>query len=87
MTVVPALISADAPTGDAAAAQADGPVPPLRTYHITVVWPPGTGSFPGHCMDGGRSASGTAAVSPAAVLAAGTPRNRYGTAPMPGWTT
>src|SRR3954447_9300276 len=36
-------------------------------------------------MDGGRSASGTTAVSPVPVLADGTPLNLYGTAPTPGW--
>src|SRR3954466_14810708 len=38
-------------------------------------------------MPGGRSASGTTAVSPAAVFADGTPLNLYGTVPTPGWTT
>src|SRR5690349_117353 len=38
-------------------------------------------------MVGGRRASGTTAVSPAAVFADGTPLNLYGIVPTPGWTT
>src|SRR5687767_14375888 len=46
---------------------------------------PGRRPAPRQRIDGGRSASGTTAVSPAAVFADGTPLNVYGTAPMPGW--
>src|SRR3954451_10539879 len=38
-------------------------------------------------MEGGRSASGTTAVSPGSVLADGTPLNREGTVAAPGWIT